>query len=209
MSPTRIPGQPASLCALADSRFSSATMSGWPQLRLRDSRITCQVSPLIGIALGAGDAALGIEADHPRRHRRRQHLAGEQLLGADLGIVGIGQRRQRLWIDAALVLRQRGGGAGDDGGATAGERESGGGSSDHSMRRSLAWKQQPEANGAQSQSLDRRPSQPPVHRMAAIDAATSRRRRHWIALRATMRGASRSERMCRRTRRSRRRSARS
>ncbi len=31
------------LCALADSRSSSATRSGWPQLRLRDSRITCQV----------------------------------------------------------------------------------------------------------------------------------------------------------------------
>ena len=25
-------------------------MSGWAQLRLRDSRITCQVSPVIGIA---------------------------------------------------------------------------------------------------------------------------------------------------------------
>ena len=63
---------------------------------------------------GAGDAALGIEADHARRHRRRQHLAAEQFLGAELRIVGIGQRRQRLWIDAALVLRQRRGGA-DDG----------------------------------------------------------------------------------------------
>ena len=50
MSPTRIPGQPASLCALTDSRFSSATRSGCAQLRLRDSRITCQVSPLIGSA---------------------------------------------------------------------------------------------------------------------------------------------------------------
>ena len=50
MSPTRRPGQPASLRALAASRSTSATRSGWPQLRLRDSRITCQVSPLIGSA---------------------------------------------------------------------------------------------------------------------------------------------------------------
>src|SRR6202034_2283754 len=38
----------------------------------------------------------------------------EQFLGAQFGIVGIGQRRQRLRIDATLVLRERGGGA-DDG----------------------------------------------------------------------------------------------
>ena len=60
-------GQPAPCGALAASRSSSATRSGWPQLRLRDSRITCQVSPLIGSAFAAGDAALGIEADRARR----------------------------------------------------------------------------------------------------------------------------------------------
>src|ERR1700761_5848901 len=50
MSPTRMPGQPASLWALTDRRSSSAIMSGYPQLRLRDSRMTCQVSPVIGIS---------------------------------------------------------------------------------------------------------------------------------------------------------------
>ena len=48
MSPTRMPGQPASLCTFADRRSSNATISGCAQLRLRDSRITCQVGPLIG-----------------------------------------------------------------------------------------------------------------------------------------------------------------
>jgi hypothetical protein len=61
----------------------------------------------------ARDAAMGIEAVHTRRHRRRQHLAAEQLLGGDLGIVGIVERRQRSWVDRALVLRQRASGAGD------------------------------------------------------------------------------------------------
>jgi hypothetical protein len=57
---------------------------------------------------------MGIEPVHARRHRRRQHLAAEQLLGGDLGIVGIGERRQRLWIDRALVLRPCARGIGGD-----------------------------------------------------------------------------------------------
>ena len=123
MSPTSSPGQPASLCTLADSRSSSATMSGCAQLRLRDSRITCQVGAVDRQCFGAGDAALGVEADHAGRHRRRQHLAAEQLLGAQLGIVGIGERRQRLGIDTALVLRQRCGGAGESRGQQQEQRE--------------------------------------------------------------------------------------
>jgi hypothetical protein len=50
MSPTNSPGQPATLCTLADNRSNRAIMSGCAQLRLRDSRITCQVSPVIGSA---------------------------------------------------------------------------------------------------------------------------------------------------------------
>jgi hypothetical protein len=63
-------------------------------------------------ALRAGDAAMGVEADHARLvGLRRQIFARKQFLGADLGVVRIGQRRQRLRIDGALVLRQRGRGA--------------------------------------------------------------------------------------------------
>ena len=71
------------------------------------------------------DAALGVEADHARRHRRRQDLAAEQFLCAQFWIVGIGQRWQRLWIDAALVLCQRGG-AGNHGGYQQGNKNQAG-----------------------------------------------------------------------------------
>ena len=57
---------------------------------------------------GTGDAALGVLADHLGRLRRRQILSRKKLLGADLGILGILQRRQRLRIERALVLRRRG-----------------------------------------------------------------------------------------------------
>jgi enoyl-CoA hydratase/carnithine racemase len=62
---------------------------------------------------GAGEAALDVGADRLRRHRCRQHLSCEQFLRAELWIVGIGERRQRFWIDRALVLRPRGNGVGD------------------------------------------------------------------------------------------------
>src|SRR5258706_1238818 len=73
-----------------------------------------------------GNAALGVEADHVRRHRRRQDLAAEQLPGAEFRIVWIGQRRQRRCIDAALVLLQLGGGIGQDGGKQQGEENQAG-----------------------------------------------------------------------------------
>ena len=91
-------------------------MSGCPQLRLRDSRITCQVSPLIGIALRACDAALDIGADHPRRHRRRQQLAGEQFLGADFRDPWDWPAAAAAWGRRCPVLRRRCGGADDGGG---------------------------------------------------------------------------------------------
>src|SRR5262249_45543661 len=49
MSPTSSPGQPT-LAPFSDSRSSISTSLGWPQLRLRESRITCQVLPLSGSA---------------------------------------------------------------------------------------------------------------------------------------------------------------
>ena len=50
MSPTRRPGQPETFGTFAASFSSRLTSSGVPQLRLRDSRITCQFGPLIGSA---------------------------------------------------------------------------------------------------------------------------------------------------------------
>jgi len=52
---------------------------------------------------GAGDAALGIEADHPCRHRRRQHLAARTTPWRDFWIVGIGERAAAvLWSTVPL-----------------------------------------------------------------------------------------------------------
>ena len=56
---------------------------------------------------GAGETALGIEADGARLQTRRRSLAAEQLLGRGGGIVGLGEGRQRLRIEGALVLRAR------------------------------------------------------------------------------------------------------
>src|ERR1700730_15228732 len=85
---------------------------------MRPVAIARQPHHLPGLAVdrqrfGGGGGALGVEPDHGRRRRRRQHLAAEQLLRAEFWIVGIGQRRQRFWVDTALVLRQRDGGTGD------------------------------------------------------------------------------------------------
>jgi hypothetical protein len=55
----------------------------------------------------AGKAAARVEADRARLHVGRGRLAREQLLGGILRIVGLGERRQRLRIDRALVLRVR------------------------------------------------------------------------------------------------------
>ena len=108
MSPTSKPGQPI-FGALSARRSSERTSSGWPQLRLRDSRITCQVLPLIGSAIAAGKAA----ACSRSRSTRACKGAGVGLRpnssrAGSLRIVRIGQRRQRLGIDAAPVLRLAG-----------------------------------------------------------------------------------------------------
>ena len=50
MSPTRKP-RPADRRRLLGKPLQELDQPGWPQLRLRDSRITCQVLPLIGSAL--------------------------------------------------------------------------------------------------------------------------------------------------------------
>jgi hypothetical protein len=48
MSPIRIPFQPVASAASGAKRSKNCTSSGWPQLRLRDTRITCQVGPVVG-----------------------------------------------------------------------------------------------------------------------------------------------------------------
>ena len=47
MSPIKSPFQPTFL-AFSPNRLMKSISSGLPQLRLRDSRITCQVGPVIG-----------------------------------------------------------------------------------------------------------------------------------------------------------------
>ena len=108
MSPTRMPCQPASFFA-----FMATPLHQRDHVGMRPVTVARQPHHLPGLAvdrqpLGAGDAAMGVEAEHARAFRGgRQIFAGEQFLGAEFWIVGIGERRQRLWIDRALVLRQR------------------------------------------------------------------------------------------------------
>src|SRR4029079_5953049 len=48
MSPMRSPGQPSNARASLDKRSRKSSSCGVPQLRLQDSRITCQSGPLMG-----------------------------------------------------------------------------------------------------------------------------------------------------------------
>ena len=57
---------------------------------------------------GAGKAALGVEADDARFERRRLSACGRTIPWPGSGIVGLVERRQRLRIERALVLRDRG-----------------------------------------------------------------------------------------------------
>jgi hypothetical protein len=57
--------------------------------------------------LGAGEAAFGIEAEHLRLELRWRGLAAEQFLGRIVGIVGLGERGQRLGLEGAQILRAR------------------------------------------------------------------------------------------------------
>ena len=107
MSPTRRPGQPLICGTFARASAGRRPGAGWPHMRLRDRRITCQVSPSIGQSHGAGDAALGVAADRLRRQGRRGLDAPEQLACGRRGIVRMRERRQRLRVEGALVLRQR------------------------------------------------------------------------------------------------------
>src|SRR5262249_21923645 len=54
------------------------------------------------------ETAFCIGADRVGRARGRLELAGEKLLGRKLGIVGMFERRQRLRLKRAEVLRKRG-----------------------------------------------------------------------------------------------------
>src|SRR5712692_2730448 len=57
---------------------------------------------------GAGETAPGVEADDACFERRRRRPPPEQFLGRSAGIIGLVERRQRLRIERALVLRERG-----------------------------------------------------------------------------------------------------
>jgi hypothetical protein len=58
-----------------------------------------------GHRLGAGEASVRVKSDGVRRDLYRRCLAAEQLLGRSCGIVGVGEWRQRRWIERAFVLR--------------------------------------------------------------------------------------------------------
>ena len=83
------PGQPV-LRALAASRSRTWIRSGWPQLRLRERRITCQVLPSIG-NLGTSETTFGIKAD-VRASSAPAGLAAEQFLGGVAGSSGLANR---------------------------------------------------------------------------------------------------------------------
>ena len=100
MSPINSPFQPTFL-ASAPSRSMKRTSRGVPQLRSRDSRMTCQAGPVIGSAHRPGEAAVGIGADRHAPGRETASLAGEQFLGRRGRRIRIGERRQRLWIERA------------------------------------------------------------------------------------------------------------
>ena len=108
MSPTRSPGQPT----LAP--FSDRSLEELDHVRMAPVAVARQPHHLPGLAVdrqrhAAGEAALGVEADGARRHRRRRRRPpAEQLLGRRLRIVGMRQRRQRLGIERAVILRVRG-----------------------------------------------------------------------------------------------------
>src|SRR6476469_2089248 len=57
----RSPGQPSRLRASAAKCSRKSSSRGWPQLLLRDSRITCQSGPLIGRATAPARQPLAYE----------------------------------------------------------------------------------------------------------------------------------------------------
>ena len=101
MSPTRSPRQPSF------GAFFGELFEEGDEIRMAPVAVARQPHHLPGLAVdrhrdGAGEAALGVEADRARLQRRRRGAAAEQFLGGRLRIVGIGERRQRLRIDACL-----------------------------------------------------------------------------------------------------------
>ena len=108
MSPTRSPCQPVPSAPWPRSARGSAI-----ELRMAPVAIARQPHHLPGLAVdrqrdGAGETALGVEADRARLQAApASRLRPNSSLAGCLGIVGIGERRQRLRIDRALVLRGR------------------------------------------------------------------------------------------------------
>jgi hypothetical protein len=96
---------PAGLGALSDSRSRNCTRFGWPQLRLRERRITCQVAPLIGSATRRRDSPWHKSRWCAPPSWPASVLRPNKFLRRGGRILGMGKRRQRLRIDAASVLR--------------------------------------------------------------------------------------------------------
>ena len=105
MSPTSRPGQP-SLRHLADKPLQERDQVGMAPVA-----VARQPHHLPGLAvdrqrLAAGEAALGVEADRARRHAARRAACGRTIPWRHRsGSSGIGERRQRLRIERAVVLR--------------------------------------------------------------------------------------------------------
>ena len=106
ISPTRMPGHIPASAAFLEKRSRNAMVSGLPQLRLRETRMTRQLSPSSGNGLRAREAAPRVEADGAALRFGRRQLAAEHLLGGVVGIFGMGERRQRLGVHRPGVLRR-------------------------------------------------------------------------------------------------------
>ena len=86
------------------------TLEEGDERRIAPVAVARQAHHLPGLAidrqrLAAGETAARIEADRPRREIGGRKRAAEQFLGGRGGIVRIGERRQRLWIHRAAILR--------------------------------------------------------------------------------------------------------
>src|SRR5262249_49133006 len=93
MSPTRSPGQPSRARASLANFSRKSRSCGVPQLRLRDSRITCQSGPLIGSATAPARQPFAYEpiaraasGAGPVAAPNRS-LAGGSLAGGSFGVV--------------------------------------------------------------------------------------------------------------------------
>ncbi len=102
-------------------RLVGEALEEFDQVRMAPVAVARQPHHLPGLAVdrqrdAAGEAAVGVVADRARRERRGRRLAAEQVLGRRVGIVRLCERRQRLRIERAAVLRGGGRAAGEQNG---------------------------------------------------------------------------------------------